>query len=436
MTRVLSAVAVVFLVAATFVLPEARHQSPGPAPDIDPVGHAVCLVDEGVGRTTEIAAASLDPGTVRMTLFTAGRPAGTMGVDLEPEGSTVIPIVDIAAVGTVGALVEFPSRRGAAGSGIRGAGSLAAEACVSEPAAEVYLTGGRTVSPERFEVHLLNPWASDAVVSLSVTSEIGTESNDRFNSVVIRAMSNVVIDMTQLTPGRERLSVRVESQTGRVTVIGRQTGPEEGAIWNAVVPAADWFIPLIGMSGDVLIGNPYPTEVEYQVDVYGSLGLEPALLSGTVGRGGQVVLDLSVLEDPDVHGVRVIATTPVVAGVRQGANPAWATTAAAVPALEWLVPIATHASPDGAEDEDPAAPESGFLLIFNPGIDHAEISISALGVSGRPSTLVLLAEDAAAVPVSPADGYLVRSDRPVVVFWLGGTEGRGAILVGVAVDDG
>jgi hypothetical protein len=57
-------------------------------------------------------------------------------------------------------------------------------------------------------------------------------------------------------------------------------------------------------------------------------------------------------------------------------------------------------------------------------------------VSGRPSTLVLLAEDAAAVPVSPADGYLVRSDRPVVVFWLGGTEGRGAILVGVAVDDG
>jgi hypothetical protein len=439
MGRVLTLGLVGFLVAAAFLLPAPREVQPGTLPEQSGPRFAVCLVEQGGGRSTEISASSVSSGRVQLTLFTAGRSSGSIGSDLEGPGSALFPIVDVAAVGTVGALLELPDENGAASSLIRGAESLAADSCVSDTPADVYLTGGRTTLPDRFELHLINPFASDAVVRLLVTSEVGIESNPTFNSVVVRARSSAALNMSQLTPGRQRLSVLVESQDGRVVAIGRQTAPSESAMWSAVAPATDWYLPLAQPEGRrVVIGNPYATEAEFQLDAYSLGGLSPAVLSGVVPAGGEVSVDLSELDDLGLVALRLITTTPVVVSEwQEGGSALTATTAISTTALRWLVPAALH---QGLVPDDPdlgILGESGTMLIFNPGLEDAEVSVTVLGLDGSSTdSFVVQGEAVIGIPMVSGDARLVESTAPVVVTWFGGAGGRGASAPGVPLKDG
>lgn len=439
MGRVLAVGLVGFLVAATFILPQPRQASPGGSPDARPPRFAVCLVEEGVGRSTEISVASMTGGRVQLSLFTAGRAAGSIGVDLPDAGATVFPIVDVAAVGTVGALVEFPAGDGAAASLIRGAESLATDVCVAGTEPEAYLTGGRTVLPDRFELHLVNPFASDAVARLVVNSEVGLESNPVFNSIVVRARSSVALNMNQLTPGRQRLSVLVESQVGRVVAIGRQTAPAESAMWSAIAPATDWYLPLGPLEGRrVVIGNPYSSGVEYQIDSYGPGGPSLAALSGFIPPGGEVTVDLSELDELAPTALRIITTTPVVAMVwHQAQSGLSAMAGSPATGLRWLVPAALHSGPGSDDPDQPAVPaETGTLIIFNPGVDEAEVVVSVVA-NGDDSTVFLVpGESTITVPMGPGDARIVVSTSPVVVAWFGGEGGDGSASPGVLLTDG
>lgn len=442
MTRLLSVVLIGFLVAASFVMP--RPAEPGFESDMgiaDP-RFSVCLVEEGAGRTTELTVVSLDEGSVQATLFASGRVAGSMGLSLEENGSAVVPVVDITAVGTLVGMVELPTPRGAVASLTRGVEAMSAESCVSATPVESYLSGGNTVGGNEFNVLLMNPFAADAVARMAVATEVGNESNTRFESITVLAHSFVVVEMRQLIPGREEISVLVESMVGRVVVFGRQSGSRQGASWSGVEPSTDWYLPLPPADSprEVLVGNPTGSNIDYQVDLYRTGGMELAAVTGQIPAQSQISLDLEVLagDAGPVLGVRVIANTPVVATIRSEGIEALALTAGAMaPAGIWLVPgsiaLIPPPVPDEGEEPVPVMP-AGRLIILNPSIEDALVVIRALGGATTAEEVVVEAESVHYYEFDSADGHIVESDIPVVVLWIAGDSD--AMSIGVPIPNG
>ena len=425
--RYLALLAIGGLVAGSFYLDDPIGPVPGPPPAIHHSLYAVCPVEEGGGRTTELTTLSTVQGPVQLTLFHGGQTAGSIGVSIGASGSNVIPVVDVAAVGTVGGLVEIPTGDSAVASVMRGATSLTAESCASSTSAQTYLTGGVSADERSFVVHLMNPFAGEAVVDLTVTSEVGVESNDQFNAVIVPSRSSTLVDVSQITPGRERLSVRIDTTAGRVIAVGRQSGDGDTATWNAVEAATDWLVPAptADQPARVLVGNPSSTDVEYQIDAYGPGGLEEAVVSDSIQPGGQAVIDLSTLREGVTQAVRVISTAPVVATLwSEGPTILGVTNGSALPAGRWLLAGSLHT---GAE--------SGRVVILNPGLEDAAIQIQPMRGGGAEKALQVPAESVIELVLERADGFLVEASVPVVVMLSSLGAGPGALTLGVPLAD-
>src|SRR5690606_8640317 len=72
-----------FLVGALFIVPNPRGVNPEDEVTPLPPAFAVCLVQEGGGRTTEITTGTFDPGPLQTTLFSGGRVVGSIGATLD-----------------------------------------------------------------------------------------------------------------------------------------------------------------------------------------------------------------------------------------------------------------------------------------------------------------------------------------------------------------
>lgn len=414
------------LAVAAVLLPAPEEPGLPPAVGSEEPAVAVCSIQEGSGRSTNLAILSTIDGPTQLTLFTAGEPAGTLDTSTGPSGSTVLPVGDIAAVGTVGGVVELPNAASTAGVVIRGATSLMSEACASVPYPQVFLTGGSTVSGEAFSMQLMNPYAGEAIVSLRVNSEAGIESNDRFNSVVIPPQSSAIIGFSELIPGRERVSVGLDTLEGRVIAVGQQETDGESSIWNAVPAAQDWFLPVPAgqPSRTLVIGTPSAIDVDYQIDFYGPDGLEEALITGVLPAGGQAEVDIDEISQ-EVSAVRVIATGNVVPILRIASADGLATTnASPVQANRWMLPGAS-------------ALEGGFanVVILNASIEDSTVSIRPLRDNSAVRDLALPSDQMVELALEVADGYLIESTSPVVVMWIGRSASDVSASIGVPLAD-
>jgi hypothetical protein len=427
--RYVALVAIGGLAAAAMLVPSAEPPSPGESPASLAPDHTVCAVEEGAGRTTQLTAVSASEGSVQLTLFASGRPAGSIGVSIGAEGASVIPIVDVAAVGTVGGLVELPPPESSVGSVVRGPSSLSMESCSPAAASSTMLTGGSTADQRSFEVHLMNPYAGEAVVDLRVTSEVGVESDDRLRSVIVPAFSSVIVDMATLLPGRTRLSVGIDSSAGRVFAVGRQAGGSDSAVWNAATGATDWLIPVptLTSSGLLRIGNASGQEVDFQVDVYGSAGLVEAVIADVIDASGEALIDLATLvEGSTVQGLRVISTSPVVATLWFEDQASLGVTGGVVePASRWL--LAGSAIPDI---------ESQRVVILNPGLEDASVTIHSLRPARTERSVVVPAQTVIELALETADGFLMDSTSPVVGLLVLSGQGPVAISTGSPFADG
>lgn len=418
---------VLALAGSAFLAPDPEVPEFEPTVGAAPPPVAVCPVDEGSGRSTEIAVLSTVDGPAGLALFAAGGSAGSLESSTGATGSLVIPVVDVAAVGTVGGLVEMPVASSAAGTRILGTGSLRAEACASLPEPQVFISGGSTADGEMFELQLMNPYAGEAVVELIVQSEAGTESNSRFESVIVPPRSSTFVDFADLTPGRESLSVAIETVTGRVNAVGLQTGSGETALWNAVAGATDWFLPIPkgGPVREVILATPANTEIDYEVDLFTPDGAEEGFASGRLSARGQHVVDMSEVTDEAV-GLRVVSTGPVVPTIRlsgEGFGISM-TTGASSDSNRWFLP--------GAR-----APEGGWatVVLFNGGIEDAEVRIRALRESTSTRTIAVASETVVALGIESADGYLIESTNPIVSMWNAQREGSSSVAIGVPLTD-
>lgn len=388
---------------------------------------AVCAIEEGSGRSTSITVLSAVDGPVQLSLFANRASAGSIGHSTGSSGSIVIPIVDVAAVGTVGGLVEMPNALSAAGAVVSGAESMSAEACASTPHRQTFLAGGSTAGGDTFVLHLMNPYASEAIVELNVHSEAGSESNARFEAVVVPPRSSTLADFTELTPGRESLSVFIESSRGSVIAVGRQGVVGESAVWQAVPTGQDWFVPIPRTSGfrTVIIGTPSAVDVEYQVDFYGPSGFEEGLVTGVLTSGGLTSINLNTMPE-DALGVRVISTGPIVATLRAESDSGLSVTnGSTVAANRWFLPGA--GTPAGGR---------ASVVLMNVGIDTTTVSIRSLGQSGFFRTLEIEVDGVVETPIAVADGYLIESVGPIVVLWSSTRGSASTAAIGVPLGDG
>lgn len=420
-------VAMVGLAVAVVVLPANEPETPEAAPGTNVPPVAVCPVVQVGDRNTAISVLSSVNGEGRLSSFAAGQITGTHEFRTGGSGAVTLAAADAGAVGVAGALVEMPSETTAAASVITGAEVRAAESCADEPAARSFISGGTTVSNSFFEIQLINPYAGEATVDLLVSSENGVETDSRFNAVTVPALSTITRDLTQIIPGREQISVSVEATRGSVIAYGRQDIEGEVAMWRAVAPGQDWWLPVPpgGPIKQMLVANPDAVEIEYQVDLYGPEGLVEAHDSGVIGSRGTVTVPLAAVTE-DAAGVRVITTGPVVPALRMDSAQglAW-TTASETTAPVWLLPGAS--APAGG---------SGAVVILNGGIDPVTVTIKTLTDTALTRDLELPSEDVLVIDLVAADGYRVEATGPVVALWTSGSEPASATAIGIPLQDG
>jgi len=413
--------------AAMLPVPDAPHS--GPLPEAATPSTAVCPVEEGSGRSSSLGVLSTVDGPVSVVVFGGGEGPSALETVTGPTGAVTIPAADLAAVGRLGALIETTDNSFAAGFTVAGTETFSGEACFRRASGrDVFLTGGSTGEGQEFELHLMNPYSGEAVVDLVVQSESGRETNQRFESLVVPARGSTLVDMTRLIPGRNTVSVTVETVSGSVSVMATQRRGGESAAWRAIEAGADWYLPIPGTlaGARIALATPMNAEIDYQVDLYGPDGLFEAWQSGTLGPRGQATVNLEELAGTNA-AIRVVASGPLVPTL-------WAdspdtglavTTATPVQASTWLLPGAT--SPVGG---------SGSLILVNTGVEPTVATIRTIGDGAVQWELPLGVDEVAEVPMGSARAYRVDSDGSLVAMWVARRGSAALAAMGVPLEDG
>lgn len=420
-------IVMVGLAVATALLPgrDAAELDPAPASEVPPV--AICPIVESGDNHTAVSVLSSVNGQGRLSTFAAGTETGAVEFRTGSTGAVTVPAADADAVGVAGGLIEMPSETTAAGVVTTGSGSRTAEICADTPTAQTFISGGSTISGSMFEIQLINPYAGEASVDLNVTSDAGVESSNRFNAVVVPPLSTITLDLTQIIPGREAIAAEIETTRGSVLAYGRQTIDGRRALWRAVAPAQDWWLPVPpgGGTKQMRIANPESAEVEYQVDLYGPDGFVEGYDTGVIDARGSVTVPLAAITS-DAAAVRVITTGPVVPLLWIDSPEGLArTTASDVDATVWLLPGAS--GPPGG---------SATITVLNSGIETVTVSIRSLSDRSIVRDLEVGAEGVLTVDLVAADGYRVEATGPVVALWTSSHGGTGTAAMGIPLQDG
>ncbi|HXV72403.1 MAG TPA: DUF5719 family protein [Acidimicrobiia bacterium] len=425
MKYVAAVVMIVLAVAATVPsAPEAVQHDPPPATELPPI--STCPLIVGSGRSTNIGILSSVNGQGRVSSFSSGA-SGSVEFRTGATGAVTIDAAEAGAVAFSGGLVEMPTATTAAGVVTIGESDRAAESCADIPTGQAFLSGGSTASGAGFDVQLLNPYAGEARVELTVTTDAGIESDDRFDAIRVPPLSTATVRMGEIIPGREEISVAVEVISGSALAVGRQTTEGRTALWRAVEPAQDWWLPIPqgGGTKQLLLATPTNTEVEYQIDHYGPEGFQEGLATGTLAARGSQRVGLADITE-QTAGVRVISTGPLVPTLWMNTSASLAlTTASPVDASAWLLPGA-HSPPGGG----------GTAVILNTGIEDVTVDVITLRETALTRRFDLSADAVLEVDLVDADGYRVEASGPIVVLWTSQLGGDGTAAIGIPIQDG
>jgi hypothetical protein len=415
------------LALAAIYMPAPERPVPGSEPGTEPPPISICPIVEIGERHTTVSVLSSVSGPGRLSSFAAGSETGAVEFRTGGSGTVTVPAQETEAVDVAGGLVEMPSESTASGVTIRGPEALAAEACADIPTGQSFISGGSTATGSFFEVQLINPYAGEAIVDLTVTTDAGIESDSRFDAVIVPALSTITRDLTQIVPGRENISVNVETTRGSVLAFGRQTTDGELALWQAVAPGLDWWLPVPAGGGlkQMHLATPEASEIEYQVDFYGPEGFVEAHASGVIDPRGDVTIPLAAVTT-EAAGVRVTSTGPVVPSLRIASPSGLArTTASPVDAPVWLLPGAR--APAGG---------SGSVVVLNSGLEPVTVTIRTLSGNSLSRSLEVAAEGVLETDLAPADGYRIEASGPVVAMWTSQLDGAGTAAIGIPLQDG
>ena len=393
------------------VMPAAGPPSPGPQPGTVSPPLAVCPTEQSAARNSRLNVVSTVAGVGQVTIFSGGSSTGSGAFDTGTSGSATIPVGDIAAVGSAAALVEFPVPGSATASLTTGTALISAETCSGIPDSQVIVGGGNTINDIPFRLQLMNPYSATASVDIAAFSESGRESNDALRAIIVPAKSSVEVDIGSILSGRATLNLIVEATRGSVVTSASTEIGGDQAIWRAVAPAQTWYVPFPVFNGtrEVVIASSTPTDVAYQIDVFGPGGLEEPAIEGTIEGGSQAIVDMSEISRAAL-AVRVVTTAPVGVFARLSAEGAIGIAAGSpIPTDDWLVPGAGS-----------GADTSGRIVLVNVGVELAEVTVTEVRESSRSRIIEVLPGEVVEVELDSvdSDGVSLFSDGQLVPFWI------------------
>lgn len=425
--RYLAAVVMAGLALVVTFVPPPDPPMPDAETGVETPPISVCPAVETGDQHSTFSILSSVNGNGRLSAFAAGTETGAAEFSTGASGSVTLPATDVGAVGLTGALIEMPSETTATAVTASGPSGFAAESCADTPTVQAVISGGYTANGGAFQLLLLNPYAGEATVDLTVATETGLESDTRFNSVIVPALSTITIDMTDLIPGRERIAVTMTTTRGSVLAAGRQVDGERTALWRAVEPGVDWWLPVPGggESKQLLITNPAASEVQFRLDFYGPEGLVEEQQTGLIEARGEVIVPLTEVTTEPV-GVRVISAEPLVSTLLIDSEEMLAaTTGSQVEAPSWLLPGAR--GPAGG---------AGDVFVLNGGLETVTVTIRSLKEESLVRNFELASEDVLVTGLVEADGYRIESTGPVVALWTARSGGDGSAALGIPLQDG
>jgi hypothetical protein len=405
----------------------------------------------GDGRLV-IANSASRPVHGRVTLIASNAPPTSQDVEVAAGGRLVVMEKTPNAAPYLGASVELDGGQAAVQQVVTGTEGTTSTSCATSGSTAWYFPAGTTQESSTLAISLLNPYADDAIVDLSFTTEQGQENPQDFQGIVVPAGSLVGLDLGSHLRRRAAIATSVNLRIGRVAAFETQVVQSQSAA--AQTTAAPGTVPWPpGVT--VLRGAPsastswwWPTGAasdganeQYLVYNPGPAAAQVSLVAD-LDQGSADPFEVTV----DPHGVAVVTTNsesripkamghgaglhsangvPVVAArLLLAASPANQTGVAEVlgSALEvrrWLVPG------NGATDAG-----SATLVVYNPGSAPVRVTISSLtGPLDGQSGVVIPSHRRYLPPAASAgDSFVVAGNGPVVV------EGDSSPAKGIGID--
>jgi hypothetical protein len=372
----------------------------------------------------------------------AGQPAPVTNITVPAQSSTVLN----AANGSV--MVEL-SGGGATVSHELSAGSLWDEdLCSSQPSDEAYFPAIDTRRGNSARLTLLNPFQSDAVVKITISTSDTVRVPNQLNGLVIPGGTSRTIELNTIVERRAIFTASISGSGRFISELaqydGGQASPEDGTqsptglVLQLGAPGlvqhqlfADGLVTA-GLTEAFVIANPTdsPSKVSLSVmpfDADPAARPQPFLLDVSANRSVVVQLDkearvppgtphwvrLDVIDGAGVVAQRVVAVAGTNSlGLAGGIASTMGTPRAAT---SWIVPSL-----------DPAQKTADSLAIVNPSVSGtAKVTIesfaagvvatSSLDVGAGKGVLINLSAAVAASAKGAALGLTLTSDQPIGV---------------------
>lgn len=222
-----------------------------------------------------------------------------------------------------------------------GEGLLAGDLCPSSASKVWVLPGGTTVQDRPLDLQLFNPFPEDALVTVEAISEEGFEPSPDLERISVPGRSWRTLALGALLPFRQRLSVTVQTEQGRIIPAMVQTNGTDQATWADVGRSEVWEFPLVTvgeLQPFLAIANDGPLEVTYSLDVFTAEGPVEGVAEGLVQSGGQERVSVAGLVE-GTYGIRLRADGPVSAVViGESEGQVAATSGAPLTASRWMLP--------------------------------------------------------------------------------------------------
>ncbi len=421
MTRSVLAVVLTVIMAVAWI--SAPDRGPAdPVPRLEPAAAAAAVCPLRVERTVDgkmtVASTLFSPS--RITVGSVGNVITDLVVPVDEAGGAAVQFVELISGGAAGAFVEFGVPGAAAAAVSRGEGGVTAVSCPSLVRATSLITGASTRNGESLELILVNPYGSDAVVAVTSSSEIGSDSADQLSSVVVPARSTVTRDITTLLPLRNRLSFAISPIRGLVHVFTEGGGRGDRVIIEHVSPGSEWIAPVPSIAGQVatlVVSTASPVDVTLRVDGWSGGEFVEGVFADSIPARGQLEIPLGDLPLDIVH---VLGDGPIgVTLVLEGEASRAATPINPLAVQEWLMP-------------GPGSTGS-IAWIGVPGLDDAVVEFRSLTSGAQSFTVEVPAGQTVGVPLDDQlIGYTLRSGVPITVLWTVSDEtglGLGAPIV-------
>jgi Family of unknown function (DUF5719) len=377
---------------------------------------------------------------------TAGQPGAPRNVPIPAQSSTVVN----AANGSV--MVELSAGGATVSHELSSGGLWDEDLCSSQPSDEAYFPSIDTRRGNSARLTLLNPFQSDAVVKVTVSTADTVRVPNQLNGLVIPGGTSKTIELNTVVERRATFSASVSGSGRFIAELSQydagQASPEDGTqsplglVLQLGAPRlvqhqlfADGLVTA-GMSEMFVIANPTgdPARVSLSVlpfDADPAARPQPFVLDVGANRSVVVQLDKEARVPPDtphwvrldvVQGRGVVAQRVVaVAGANSLALAGGLASTMGTPraATRWIVPglDPSQKTGDSLAIADPAVSGTAKVTIstFAAGAVAAPAASATVEIGAGKGALVSLAPILAASPKGSVIGLVVTSDHPIGV---------------------